>query len=333
MTSELFQIRSTPGNPHPCCVPSKHRAERLTQSRRSSQRRLKATKGSTEGMVKLDGGRFFMGTDYAKGFPADGEGPIRQVTLDPFYVDPHPVTVEQFGEFKKATGYVTESERFGWSFVFHGQVPDDQYKDLVDDTVLQHEWWCKVNGAVWDRPEGPDSSVAGREHHPATHVSWNDAAEYAKWVGKRLPTEAEFEFAGRGGTEQTLFWWGDELQPGGKHMCNVFQGRFPHEDSGEDGYRGTCPVDAFPANDYGVYSVAGNVWEWCADFWSTDYHITATTENPIGPPSGDSRVMKGGSYLCHDSYCNRYRLAARTSNTPDSATTNLGFRCVRDVES
>ena len=317
--------------PPPCCVPSKERAQRVAESRWRSERRRQERSGSTEGMVRLDGGKFLMGTDYAKGFPADGEGPVREVTVAPFWVDPHPVTVEQFRDFVQASSYVTEAERFGWSFVFHAQLPPEEYRKLVEDTVLHHEWWCKISGADWAHPEGPHSDVRGREDHPVTHVSWNDGAAYAEWAGKRLATEAEFEYAARGGTEQRLFWWGDELEPDGKHMCNVFQGRFPTEDTAEDGYAGTCPVTAFPANEYGVYSVAGNVWEWCADWFSPTYHVLASPHNPIGPPTGSGRVMKGGSFLCHESYCNRYRLAARTSNTPDSSTANLGFRCVRDV--
>ncbi len=330
-SSDLFQIRSGPSGPHPCCVPSVDRAHRLEESRYLAEHRRKAAKGSTDGMIRLDGGRFLMGTEYEKGFPADGEGPVREVTLDPFWIDAHPVTNDQFKFFVDKTGYQTESERFGWSFVFHAQVPEDQYKQLVDDTVLNHEWWCKVDGSDWAHPEGPGSSTKGREGHPVTHVSWNDAAAYAEWAGKRLPSEAEFEFAQRGGTEQLLFWWGDDLEPDGRHLCNVFQGDFPNHDTAADGYAGTCPVDAFPANPYGMLSSIGNVWEWMADWFSPEYHITATQLNPVGPPRGSGKVMKGGSYLCHDSYCNRYRLGARTQNTPDSATANLGFRCVRDL--
>ena len=251
---ELFQIRSAPGGPHPCCVPSVERAQRLDQSRFLSQQRRKAVTGSTERMLRLDGGRFLMGTDHAKGFPADGEGPVRETTIDPFWIDAAPVTGNEFQYFVKKSGYVTESERFGWSFVFHAQVPAEQYQQLVDDTVLHHEWWCKVNGADWAHPEGPGSSLAGREGHPVTHVSWNDAAAYAEWAGKRLPTEAEFEYAQRGGTEQLLVWWGDALEPDGRHMCNVFQGEFPRTDTAADGYAGVCPADAFPANPYGMWS-------------------------------------------------------------------------------
>ncbi len=282
-------------------------------------------------MIKLEGGRFMMGTETDLGFPADGEGPVREIHVDPFYIDTFPVTVEQFGEFVKGADYKTEAERFGWSFVFHKQIADGDYSRLVDDTVAGHEWWCKVDGSDWAHPEGPDSSVGRRLDHPVTHLSYADAIAYCDWAGKRLPTEAEWEYASRGGAEQNTYPWGEELEPGGKHLCNVWQGRFPEEDSGADGYKGPCPVDAFPPNGYGIYSITGNVWEWCADWFHPTYHVTATRSNPVGPSSGTARVMKGGSFLCHASYCNRYRVAARTSNTPDSSTTNLGFRCVRDI--
>jgi formylglycine-generating enzyme required for sulfatase activity len=329
--SGKLPLQSQAGKPHPCCVPSVERSVRLAESRELASRRRRTAKGSTEGMLKLDGGRFWMGAEDAEGFPLDGEGPIREVTLDPFFIDAHPVTNEQYREFVNATGYKTEAQRYGWSFVFHRQVPPDLYDRVVDDTVLGHNWWCKVTGADWAHPEGPDTSVDSRLDHPAGHVSWNDAKEYARWAGKRLPTDAEFEYAARGGLDQRRYAWGDELTPGGTHMCNIWQGRFPYEDTAEDGYAAPCPVTAFPANGYGMYSAAGNVWEWVNDWFSPDYHVLATPVNPQGPPRGSGRVMRGGSFLCHDSYCNRYRVAARTSNTPDSSTTNLGFRCARDL--
>lgn len=272
-----------------------------------------------------------MGTDSPEGFPADGEGPVREVTLDPFFIDIFPVTNEQFGEFASATGYRTDSERLGWSFVFQGHIPPERYAELVEATVPAAKWWCKVKGASWSHPEGPDSSVETRANYPVVHVSWNDAQEYCRWAGKRLPTEAEWEYAARGGLEQKLYPWGDELTPEGRHLCNIWQGTFPTLDLAEDGYSVPAPVDEFPANGYGLYSVAGNTWEWCSDWFDAAYHVTATRSNPVGPLEGSAKVIKGGSYLCHRSYCNRYRVAARTSNTPDSATTNMGFRCVRDV--
>ncbi len=314
-----------------CCAPTKEHAARLEESRVASQTRRRTTAGDTAGMLRLEGGKFLMGTDHAKGFPADGEGPVRQIVVDPFWIDAHPVTTEEFARFIKATGYQTDSERFGWSFVFQGHFSAERYKQLVEDTVLAAQWWCKVPGADWAHPEGPGSSLEGLENYPVTHVSWDDAAAYAEWAGKRIATEAEFEYAQRGGSEQQLFWWGDDLEPGGKHMCNVFQGRFPEHDTAADGYAGVAPVDAFPANAFGMLSSIGNVWEWTADWFSPDYHIDANAFNPVGPPNGTRRVMKGGSYLCHESYCNRYRLGARTGNTPDSAAGNIGFRCVRDI--
>ena len=272
-----------------------------------------------------------MGTDYEDAFVQDGEGPVREITLDPFRIDRYPVTNELFARFVDATGYVTEAERFGWSFVFWSHVPGERFRELVEDTVAAAPWWCKVGGANWRSPEGPGSSNASRAHHPVVHVSWNDAQSFCEWSGQRLPTEAEWEYAARGGLVQKIYPWGDRLKPKGKHLCNIWQGDFPREDTGDDGFTGTCPVDAFPPNGLGLYSVTGNTWEWCADWFSPTFHVNGPRENPQGPPSGDARVMKGGSFLCHKSYCNRYRVAARSSNTPDSSTSHMSFRCVRDV--
>jgi formylglycine-generating enzyme len=317
--------------PHPCCVPSKERAYHLAASRKSSADRPRVTGGSTDGMVRLPGGMFLMGTESDEGFPADGEGPARAVTLDSFFLDTYPVTNEQFGNFTRATGFKTEAERFGWSFVFYRQIPPVEYSRLKPNTVHGVEWWCKVDRADWAHPEGPDSSIADRLDHPVVHVSWNDADEYANWAGKRLPTEAEWEYAARGGLEQKTYPWGDELTPGGRHLCNIWQGEFPIVNTVEDGYEFVAPVNAFPPNGYGFHTITGNVWEWCSDWFHPQYHVTTTRVNPIGPPTGAAKVMKGGSFLCHKSYCNRYRVAARTSNTPDSSTANIGFRCARDV--
>jgi formylglycine-generating enzyme required for sulfatase activity len=278
-------------------------------------------------MVSLPGGTFLMGTDFAEGFPEDGEGPVRQVTLRPFAIDRYPVTNRVFRQFVKATGYRTDAERFGWSFVFWLHIPRDRFNQLVEDRVLAAPWWCKVRGAQWDNPEGPGSNLSLREDHPVVHVSWNDAVAFTHWSGQRLPTEAEWEYAARGGLEQKLYPWGDKLRPNGEHRCNIWQGEFPNRDTAEDGYSGTCPVDAFPPNGYGLYSMTGNTWEWCADWFSANFHVTADSSNPEGPSSGTGRVTKGGSFLCHKSYCNRYRVAARTSNVPDSSTSNTGFRC------
>jgi formylglycine-generating enzyme required for sulfatase activity len=270
-----------------------------------------------------------MGTDYPHAFPQDGEGPVRTITLHRFEIDQYPVTNQRFTAFVDATGYQTEAERFGWSFVFWAHIPQDRFRELVEDTVAAAPWWCKVYGAKWNTPEGPGSDIASRMSHPVVHVSWNDAQAFCEWSGSRLPTEAEWEYAARGGLEQKLYPWGDELCPNGEHRCNIWQGRFPTLDTAEDGYEGTCPVDAFPPNGFGLYSVTGNTWEWCSDWFDPLYHKTASRFNPKGPPVGVVRVMKGGSFLCHDSYCNRYRVAARSSNSPDSSTSNMSFRCAR----
>ena len=313
--------------PSPCCVPSKVRAEQLILSKERSNSRPQVTSGSTEGMVLLDEGRFRMGTDYPHGFPADGEGPVREIRIAPFYIDICPVTNAEFSRFIEATGYRTEAEGFGWSFVFAGDLPEGLQEF---SPVAGLEWWRRIDGADWAHPEGPQSNLKGRDDYPVVQVSWNDAVAYATWSGKRLPTEAEWEYAARGGLDQKLYPWGDDLTPEGKHLCNIWQGTFPKENTAEDGYTSVCPAQAFPPNGFGLYSVTGNTWEWCADWFHPTYHVDATPINPIGPPEGTVRVLKGGSYLCHKSYCNRYRVAARSSNTPDSATTNIGFRCVRD---
>ena len=288
-----------------------------------------ATTGATDGMVRLAGGTFTMGTADQEGYPADGEGPPRQVRVRPFWIDPTTVSNTRFADFVAATGYVTEAERFGWSFVFQGLLPPDFPPTRA---VAATPWWRQVFGADWRHPEGPHSSIADRDDHPVVHVSWADAGAYCRWAGKRLPTEAEWEYAARGGLEQRRFPWGDDLLPHGQHRMNVWQGVFPALNTAADGYLGTAPVDAFPPNAFGLYNMTGNVWEWCSDWFSRTFHVRAARDNPSGPPTGDQKVMRGGSYLCHRSYCYRYRVAARSANTPDSTAGNLGFRCVRDAD-
>jgi sulfatase modifying factor 1 len=285
------------------------------------------TSGTTHGMLLLDGGEFLMGSDDRDGFPADGEGPVRRVSLNPFWIDPVALSNARFAAFVEATGHVTEAERYGWSFVFGGLLPDD-----FEPTrgAAQAPWWRQVFGADWRHPEGPASSVENRMDHPVVHVAYTDALTYCAWAGVRLPTEAEWEYAARGGLRQARFPWGDELTPGGRHRCNIWQGQFPGHNTLDDGYLGTAPVDTYQPNGFGLYNVAGNVWEWCADWFRTG-HRNGPRRDPTGPPSGEARVIRGGSYLCHHSYCTRYRVGARSSNTPDSSTGNMGFRVARDA--
>lgn len=276
--------------------------------------------------VPIAGRSFLMGTDGPGGFPADGEGPVRRVTVSPFSCDAFCVTGYRFARFVAATGYVTEAELFGWSFVFHAHVPKAVAAGHEVREAPGVSWWRGVPGACWAQPEGPGTTLADRLDQPAAHVSWNDAVALARFEGGRLPTEAEWELAARGGLEQAVYPWGDELTPGGEHRCNVWQGEFPQRDDAQDGYAGRAPVDAFPANGFGLRNAAGNVWEWCADWFSTDHGPHRA--DPRGPARGRAKVMKGGSFLCHHSYCNRYRVGARTANTPDSSTANCGVRLV-----
>ncbi|MFF4759721.1 formylglycine-generating enzyme family protein [Streptomyces sp. NPDC001292] len=282
------------------------------------------------GMVAIPGGTFWMGGNDPDAVPGDGEGPVRQVTLRPFHIDATAVSNSEFADFIKATGYVTEAERFEWSYVFADFVHPDARKHVINGSVLGAPWWRAVRGACWLAPEGPGSSIDDRQGHPVVHISWHDAAAYAAWAGKRLLTEAEWERAARGGLERKRFPWGDELTPQGQHLCNIWQGEFPHRNTAEDGYLSTAPVNAFPPNGYGLHNMTGNVWEWCLDRFSRNWHAADTPQTriaPTGPPSGSTRVMRGGSHMCHRSYCNRYRVAARTSNAPDSSAGHIGFRC------
>jgi len=295
---------------------------------RSSSLGTTGSSDTTAGMIRLPGGTFLMGTDDRVGFLADGEEPVREIRLNPFWIDPVAVTNERFAAFVAATGYRTVAEREGWSFVFAGLLPDDFPPTRG---VAQAPWWRQVFVADWHHPEGPHSSIDDRMNHPVVHVSWDAAAAYCTWAGLRLPTEAEWEYAARGGLVQKRYPWGNDLTPGDEHRCNIWQGTFPSHNTRADGYLGTAPVAAFPPNGYGLFNVAGNVWEWCADWFSPTVHRNGPRANPTGPPFGQARVMRGGSYLCHVSYCNRYRVAARSSNTPDSSTGNLGFRCARDA--
>lgn len=313
-----------------CCTPN-NSGERPVAAPSQAFAQPHTAPGPPLDMVQLPGGSFLMGTDYEEAFPNDGEGPVREVHLAPFLVDRHTVTNARFSAFVEATSYVTEAERFGWSFVFWSQIPREKFRALVVDTLAGAQWWCKVPHAKWNQPAGPGSNTSGRENHPVVHVSWNDAMAYCAWSGQRLLTEAEWEYAARGGLVQMLYPWGNKLRLDGKHMCNIWQGEFPYENTAEDGFEETCPTNAFPPNGYGLYSMSGNSWEWCADWFSRDFHLTGPRESPSGPPHGEAKVIRGGSFLCHKSYCNRYRVAARTSNTPDSSTSHMSFRCARDL--
>jgi sulfatase modifying factor 1 len=296
-----------------CCAPARPEAAPVPESTPAP-----AAGVVHDGLVELGGEAFLMGTEDADGFPDDREGPVREVQVERFRIDPLTVTNERFAAFVEATGHVTAAERFGWSFVFAGLLPDDFEATRA---AAQAPWWRQVEGADWSHPEGPQSSLEGRIDHPVVHVSWTDARSYCRWAGVRLPTEAEWEYAARGGLEQHRFPWGDDLTPGGEHRCNIWQGTFPTQNTLADGWLGTAPAAAFEPNGYGLHSTSGNVWEWCADWFHPDA--------PRGP--GRAKAIRGGSYLCHESYCNRYRVAARSSNTADSSTGNMGFRVAADA--
>lgn len=282
---------------------------------------------SLNSRLLITGAEFLMGTDNADGFPADGEGPVRKVFISPFICDAFCVTGYRFAHFVANTGYITEAELFGWSYVFHSHVPEAVTASSEVRTVPGVIWWHGVPGAYWANPEGPGTTLDGRLDEPVVHLTWNDVVALARFESGRLPTEAEWEIAARGGIEQAIYCWGDELLLGGDHHCNIWQGTFPDQDTAEDGYAGRAPVDAFKANEFGLYNMSGNVWEWCSNWFSTD-HQPEERIDPQGPARGRRKVMKGGSFLCHHSYCNRYRVGARTANTPDSSTANCGVRLV-----
>jgi sulfatase modifying factor 1 len=306
----------------PCCAPSNDKGEPLAAP---ATGRAPAADPPRHDLVAIPGGEFEMGSDAAHAYPEDGEGPVHPVELSPFSIDAHAVSNDRFAAFVDATGHVTEAERFGWTFVFGGLLPDD-----FPDTrgVSAAPWWREVLGGSWRHPEGPQSDLDGRGMHPVVHVSWHDAQAYCAWSGTRLPTEAEWELAAAGGLTGVRFPWGDDLEPAGEHRMNVFQGTFPGQNTLEDGFAGTAPVDAFPPNGYGLHNMTGNVWEWCSDWFDPGAYAQSARRDPTGPASGTHRVMRGGSYLCHESYCSRYRVTARSANTPDSSTGNLGFRVV-----
>lgn len=308
-------------------------------------------------MVWIPGGEFSMGAADPR---ADSEGgrdpmpdarPIHRVYVDGFWMDRTEVTNEAFERFVRATGYVTVAERTPRAEDFPTAPPEN----LVAGSVVfapprgpvpldsHYRWWSYVHGASWRHPTGPGSDLGGREKLPVVHVAYEDAEAYARWAGKRLPTEAEFEFAARGGLAGRRYAWGDQLRPDGRFMANTFQGHFPDEDSGGDGWNGLAPVASFPANRYGLYDIAGNVWEWCRDWYRADtYEFAAAAgvvaRNPAGPadsldpsePGVPKRVQRGGSFLCTSQYCARYLVGSRGKGEPSSGGNHLGFRCVRN---
>ncbi len=298
-----------------------------------------------EGMVWIPGGEFYMGID-DEGF--QDAWYVHLVYVDGFWMDKTEVTNEQYAKFVAATGYVTAAEKRPEPKDFSDNVPLEAMKPFslvfqkpvrgVPTLPPPNDRWDVRYGANWKQPEGPQSRIKGREKHPVVHVSYHDALAYCKWAGKRLPTEAEWEFAARGGLDRKLFPWGDEFKPDGKWMANVWQGEFPFENTNEDGFEGAAPVASFPPNDYGLYDMAGNAWEWCADWYQINYYLRSPERNPQGPdfgvdprePGVPKRVHRGGSFLCAENYCMRYLVGTRHSGEPGSAANHLGFRCVMD---
>jgi formylglycine-generating enzyme len=301
-------------------------------------------------MVWIPGGTFWMGCDNC-GMP--DALPLHLVSVNAFWMDQTPVTNADFARFVNATGYLTIAERQLDPTDFPG-VPRDKlvpgsvvfFKPKVQPATLDDpvQWWRYAAGANWKHPDGPGSSLEGRGNHPVVHIAFDDAAAYAKWTDKRLPTEAEYEFAARGRLDRNLYAWGNELKPGNKAAANIWQGQFPVSNSGDDGYLGTSPVDAFPANGFGLFDMGGNVWQWCADWYRPDYYgvLSASApvaHNPQGPndsfdpqePGAAKRVVRGGSYLCSDHFCTRYLVGSRGKSEVSSGTSNLGFRLVGSV--
>ena len=302
-------------------------------------------------MVWVPGGEFTIGTDAPDVYAT--ERPARRVKVDGFWMDETPVTNAQFEQFVRATGYVTIAERKLDPRDYPG-VPADKLTagsavftppdgDVPLDNPLQ--WWRYVPGASWKHPEGPGSTIASRKDHPVVQVAYDDAVAYLKWAGRRLPTEAEYEFAARGGLDRQRYAWGDELKPGGKWPANIWQGHFPSHNAGEDGHMRTSAVTTFPANGFGLYDVGGNVWQWCSDWYQPNYYAelaaSVPAKNPAGPsrsfdphePGAAKRVVRGGSFLCSDRYCTRYLVGSRGKAEVSSATSNLGFRGVRSAVS
>ena len=279
-------------------------------------------------LVHLPGGRFIMGSDAKEGFAEDGEGPAREVEVSPFAISEATVTNSEFREFVRATHYITDAEQAGSSFVFYLQV-DPQRRSEMRRISRELPWWLEVGGACWQRPQGPGSGIQDLLDCPVVHVSWADAKAYCAWAGLRLPTEAQWEYAARGGLMQARYPWGNEFEPGGQRQCNTWQGVFPAQP--QSGWTpGPMAVRSFEANGFGLFQMVGNVWQWCEDWFSPRYHEETDLRDPRVDTASGRRAQRGGSFLCHASYCDRYRVAARASNTPISATSHGGFRVVAD---
>jgi len=310
------------------------------------------------GMVWIPGGEFSMGCTDPTSSPHGGNDPMRdarpihRVYVDGFWMDKTEVTNAQFAEFVKATNYVTVAEKAPRAEDF----PDAPVENLVAGSTVfappdgpvpldsHYRWWSYVKGANWRHPLGPDTNLNGKDDFPVSQIAYEDAEAYAKWAGKRIPTEAEWEFAARGGESGKLYSWGNEFRPDGKWMGNIFQGKFPSEDKAEDGFVGISPVAQFPPNGYGLYDVGGNLWEWCSDWYRADYYIEQSrskvvTRNPTGPassfdpaePDQPKRVHRGGSFLCTEQYCTRYMIGTRGKGEVSTSSNHCGFRCVKDV--
>lgn len=300
-----------------------------------------STVSSTNGMVWIEGGTFWMGS--TNGQP--DELPVHEVAVDGFWIDKTEVTNEEFEKFVRATSYVTVAERKPDAKDYPGVPPEKLVAGSVvfrpprEEVSLENHylWWEYVPGANWRYPEGPGSSIAGRQKHPVVHVCWHDARTYAEWAGKRLPTEAEWEYAARGGLVKQPYAWGNEQVPGGRWKANIWQGRFPSDNSKEDQFYATAPAGSFEPNGYGLLDMAGNVWEWCQDWYLPDYYASSPGKNPPGPSSSYDpnepgvwkKVQRGGSYLCADVYCTGYRPSARMKASPDTGLSHSGFRCVK----
>ena len=315
---------------HPACCTPRFAA---SAAPRPPHRAPAATGRHAIAQCDIPAGTFAMGDAQHDGNPADGERPVHQVQLDAFVIDATSVTNADFARFVDATGYTTEAETFGFSAVFHLVVAAGE-DDIVGRSPIT-PWWLGVRGADWRHPEGPRSDCDGRDDHPVVHVSWNDAQAYGRWAGRQLPTEAEWERASRGGLDGARYPWGDDLlAPNGSWQANIWQGTFPAHNTREDGWMTTAPVRSYTPNGFGLWQTVGNVWEWCQDLFNPRAYARRAADRrppPVNPrdDAGDGpRVLRGGSYLCHDSYCNRYRNAARSSNTPDSSMGNAGFRTV-----